>query len=63
MLFKFLNKLLTIMMVTKKLIQEIKHTFGLALVPHSVGDVPEIIVVVHPVSTVSESLVSSTVKL
>ena len=50
-------------MVTKKLIQGIKHAFGLALVPHSVEDAPEIIVVVHPVSTVSESLMPLTVKL
>ena len=59
----FLINFLTIMMVTKKCIQGIKHAFSFALVPCSVGDTPEIIVVVQPVSTVLESLVSSTVNL
>ena len=54
---------LTIMTVTKKLIQGIKHAFGFALVLCSAGDTPEIIVVVQPVSTESESLISLTVNL
>ena len=55
---------LTIMMVTKKCIWGIKHAFGFALVQCSVGDAPEIIVVVvQPVSTESETLVLSTVNL
>ena len=49
--------LLTVMIVTKKCIQGIKHTFGFALAPHSVGDTPEIILVVQPVFTELESLV------
>ena len=59
----FLINFLTIMTVTEKCIQGIKHAFGLALVLCSAGDTPEIIVVVQPVSTVLESLVSSTIKL
>ena len=54
----FLMNFLTIMKVTRKLIQGIKHAFGFALAPRSVGDAPEIILVVQPVSTESESLVS-----
>ena len=51
------------MTVTKKCIWGFKHTFSFALAPCSVGDTPEIIVVVQLVSTESESLVSSIVNL
>ena len=59
----FFMNFLTIMKVTKKLIQGIKHAFGFTLVPCSVGDTPEIILVVQPVFTESESHVSLIVNL